>query len=474
MKILILSACLLCILTQPALSQHARFDSNPYTEYLGSAFDFISIVDVNGDGRKDIVGVTSSYNNSPNDFMILVWLQTSVGQLAPLIRSPYLEPSNAKDMVVTDINGKPAIVIAMSNYVAIYHWDNNHNSAILIDSFKTIANLKEECITAGDFDNDGLTDLAVGYWNSTWFTIAYRDNSTTGNWDIINYASDTGYCHWHVTSGKFGSLTKNALISVNANLDAPLSVMTFTASRQIEHVYKMRLPASNWSQLPASAEIVQTRSSGKWETGKENELWLIYGGNYPRSKAAIWRDIQVMPDSIVQLHDSPGAIKSANLDCDQNEEPVILHEGWNKATVFSDTERHYKILSPSHYKPNGLALGDINNDGKSDICIAGSLGASQLTILYNITPNCWPLDIEGLVPENQAIFSPNPFTNSLTGMLKHGGTLHVYNVFGVLVHAGTYSPGYKVSVNTSDWQSGLYVATIEMDGVKKTFRLVKL
>lgn len=473
MKIYILSVCL-CILTQTALSQHALFDNNPYTEYLGSSFDFISTVDINGDGRRDIVGVTSSYGNSPNDYMILVWLQTNSGQLAPVIKTPYLEPSNAKDMIVTDIDGQPAIVIAMSNYVAIYHWDNSSKSAILIDTFNTIANLKQECITAGDFDNDGLTDLAIGYWNTTWFTIAYQDNATTGKWDIINYATDTGYCHWHVTSGMFGSLTQDALISVNANLDVPLSVMTFTASRQIENVYKMRLPASTWSQLPASAEIVQTRSSGKWETGKKNELWLIYGGNYPRSKAAVWHDTQVMPDSIIQLHDNPGAIKSANLDCDQNHEPVILHAGWNKATVFSDTERHYKILSPSHYKPNGLALGDINNDGKNDICIAGSLGASQLTILYNVTPNCWPLDVEDIAVEDRPLFNPNPFTHRLTGYLSQGGTLRVCNVLGMPVCTRLCAPGEKIDLNTTDWQPGLYFATVESNNVKKAFRLVKL
>ncbi len=86
----------------------------------------------------------------------------------------------------------------------------------------------------------------------------------------------------------------------------------------------------------------------------------------------------------------------------------------------------------------------------------------------------WPLEVDDIATEKWPVFSPNPFVHKLTGSLPDGGTLRVYNVLGMSVCTRLYAPGEKIDLNTSDWQPGLYIATVESNNVKKAFRLVKL
>lgn len=86
----------------------------------------------------------------------------------------------------------------------------------------------------------------------------------------------------------------------------------------------------------------------------------------------------------------------------------------------------------------------------------------------------WPLDVDDISIEKLPVFSPNPFGHRLTGSLPGGGTLRVCNVLGMSVWTRIYAPGEKIDLNTSDWQPGLYIATVESNNVKKAFRLVKL
>jgi len=86
----------------------------------------------------------------------------------------------------------------------------------------------------------------------------------------------------------------------------------------------------------------------------------------------------------------------------------------------------------------------------------------------------WPLDVDDIAIEKLPVFSPNPFRHKLTGSLPDGGTLRVCNVLGMSVCTRIYARGEKIDLNTTDWQPGLYIATVESNNVKKAFRLVKL
>ncbi|HEY9178314.1 MAG TPA: T9SS type A sorting domain-containing protein [Flavipsychrobacter sp.] len=86
----------------------------------------------------------------------------------------------------------------------------------------------------------------------------------------------------------------------------------------------------------------------------------------------------------------------------------------------------------------------------------------------------WPLDVDNISIEKLPVFSPNPFGHRLTGSLPGGGTLRICNVSGMSVCTHIYAPGENIDLNTTDWQPGLYIATVESNNVKKAFRLVKL
>lgn len=101
---------------------------------------------------------------------------------------------------------------------------------------------------------------------------------------------------------------------------------------------------------------------------------------------------------------------------------------------------------------------------------------NQQEYVYNNSAcaDIWPLDVDDVSIEKLPVFSPNPFGHRLTGSLPGGGTLRICNVSGMSVCTHIYAPGENIDLNTTDWQPGLYIATVESNNVKKAFRLVKL
>ena len=75
-------------------------------------------------------------------------------------------------------------------------------------------------------------------------------------------------------------------------------------------------------------------------------------------------------------HDIPGVLQSADVDNDGFVDALALHGGWNRVGTYMgngtglDPERLFAIPYASQYQSEGLALGDINSDGCTDVAIA--------------------------------------------------------------------------------------------------------
>jgi hypothetical protein len=70
----------------------------------------------------------------------------------------------------------------------------------------------------------------------------------------------------------------------------------------------------------------------------------------------------------------------------------VAHGGWQRAGVYTrraggglDAEALFAIPHSDHYEPQGIAIGDLNGDGRADLAIADP--SARLIILYNTTPH---------------------------------------------------------------------------------------
>jgi len=80
----------------------------------------------------------------------------------------------------------------------------------------------------------------------------------------------------------------------------------------------------------------------------------------------------------------------ADLDMDGNSDVILLHGGWNAAGVYRQTspgtllaEQLLTLPYASSYNRQGLAVGDINGDGRPDVVVADY--NNGLVVLYNAT-----------------------------------------------------------------------------------------
>src|SRR5690606_20390415 len=84
--------------------QVAEFDSSYVTHTTGSMFEYVAIGDLNGDGLDDVVGATTQYFDTANDFKIFIWLQDTSGSLQAPIKVDYTGYGIARSFTMHDLN----------------------------------------------------------------------------------------------------------------------------------------------------------------------------------------------------------------------------------------------------------------------------------------------------------------------------------------------------------------------------------
>ncbi len=475
MKDIILFLSTLLAVFFPAIVGATVFDSTVTVFRAGSWIEYCAIGDVNADGLKDVVTVSESGADSTS-YSILVWLQGANGQLQQSVKVKHGWPGRVGCMMLAHLD-KPSgsnkgnstsvnqqVLIGLFNRLYIYSWLNN--TLVITDSFEThqqpYSNL--DAVATGDFDADGLTDIAVSHANEKRITVIYRQNDSINRWDMRHYNMPTvGF--GHLVAGMFGSLKSTALIYMGGQHQAPLIIVTFDKARNVlkEHVLRVDPILSNSAK---NSMAIMRKANGR-----PAELWLTFGGNTPDGKIAIWRDTQQLPDSIFEAYERPEAIQTANLDCDGDDEAVVVHGGWNSISVYADTLNRMKEFTPTHPKQDALALGDVNNDGRIDICYAN--GNYGLSVLYNQT-HCWKTAVRELNTDlEQLSIAPNPVLDYVKITARANGTLKVYNAVGKVIYSAGFSG--NMNINTANWAADLYYVTLHTDnGLMLKTKLVKM
>ncbi|MCD6064826.1 MAG: hypothetical protein K0R82_2737 [Flavipsychrobacter sp.] len=422
-------------------AQQVVFDKQ-ITQEIKSSFDYIATADINGDGLTDVVGATTFYFDPVNDYKIFLWLQDAQGQLQAPLKFSYNDLYTARSFAVGDLynDGTADVLVGIEGSVHIYSWINN--GLVRTDSLMTHPTYSEDALTTADFDDDGLMDIGVSHWGGERVTVIYQKGETT-KWDKRHYTLPAnGY--GHVLAGKFGPLQQTALIKINGQSTNPLMVLTFDKGRTLQNRYDL---APNGRTL--SAAIVRKGP------GKPNELWVVHGGNQPSSKISIWRGLQPNADTSFGTYDCPEAIQADNLDCDDDDEPVVVHGGWHRTSVYGDTVGKYYLSTSSHIEQDGLALGDINNDGRIDAVVATGISPSYLAIFYNITSPCWPAVIAGQdsITKGLSLY-PNPTSENITVRYPGDGLLAITDAYGKSIYQVRFHK--EATVDLSSWASGIY------------------
>lgn len=449
-------------------SSNAQVQFAPYQAITtGSFAEVVCIGDINHDGRNDVILGTGYYSDPANDNKIFVYLQKANGTLNTPIKYSY--PGGIKTIDIKDLNndGRNDIVIGYNDKVGIFY----QNATGSLNPITTISiNGLVKSLKIGDINSDGLIDIALGTSGSeNYCYVLYQSANNTFN--IVALPKPNSYYN-EVNIKDVNNDGKNDLVYSSSATSEGIEVYTQNNSGSLN-------PNILYNQTNVYALAV-----GDLNNDGKNDAVVSKGGNTPNSKLAIWIQDPILnqfqSSFEISAYDIPNAIEIDDLNNDGKNEIIVIHGGWMKLSCYEqNSQGNYNSYSmfqlpyASNYEPYGLALGDINNDGKKDVAIADyNYG---LVILYNIST----LGISENQLSDKIKLYPNPTQNFITfdlaeNLTSESVSFEIYNTMGkclMMEKEFRYRNGNTISFEK--YPTGIYFLKIKIGDNECIKKIVK-
>ena len=305
----------------------------------------LAIGDLDGDGKLDI-----AVSNGPGSTVSVLW-NTSVagtidaGSFAAKVSFPTGGSGYGIAIADLDGDGKPDIV-ATNRFGSSFSVLRNVGAigaiafAANID-FPTGANTNPYGVAVGDLDGDGKLDLVVA--NSAEDTLSvFRNTSIAGTIDLASFAPGVGI---PVTG------TPIAVAVADVNGDGKSDIISVNTS-------------------DSTVSVFQNQSSI---------------GNITNASFAAGVDFK--------LSSAPTSIAIADLNGDARPDIVVANENSNKLSIFQNAATAAGSISITSFGsevdlatatgPFGLAVDDLNGDGRPDLVSANS-GSNSVSVFGSI------------------------------------------------------------------------------------------
>jgi hypothetical protein len=360
---------------------------------LGGQPISVAVGDVTGDGLDDVVLTTSA-----SDYKLYVFAQQPDGTLAAPETASCRpsEGSNCGAVALADWNGDGTkdIIVGEGAGVAVFPGGKPLVAGLLTSLFA-----HGELVAAADVNHDGNVDIVSQGVGQPWVAIYEGDGhggvrrrvyaQLRGGRDMkVADLDHDGFADITGTSDVQGSDVLSVLYNNGARDPAPIGrgaarheapdPRYTTLPMQLEPGYE-----HDGAFGPAGVAVGDFNHDGRTDVATSE--WL----NRPGSAVSLFlqqADGRLGAPSRLSSYDLPGTLLGADLDGDDADDLLALHDGWRAVGYYLQTPTGFadEVLLPlpfgNSYPRSGLAVGDVNHDGTRDIVLVTDIAG--LVILY--------------------------------------------------------------------------------------------
>ena len=431
----------------------------------------IAIGDLDGDGKPDLA-VT---NYSSNAISVFLNTNTSgtIDASSFAARMAFSTGSNPYSVAIGDLDGdgKPdlAVTNSGSNTVSVFR---NTSTSGTIDASSFAAKVDFSTgsfplgVAIGDLDGDGKLDLAVANYTGNTVSV-FRNTSTSGTINASSFASkvdfSTGTNPWGVAIGDLDGDSKPDLAVTNYGSNT-VSVFrnTSTSGTINASSFAARVNFSTGIN-PYNVAIGDLDGDGKPDLAVTN-----YGSNtvsvFRNTSTSGTIDASSFAAKVdFSTGNSPYSIAIGDLDGDGKPDLALTNSGSNTVSVLRNTSTSGTIDASSFASkvdfstgvgPFGVAIGDLNGDGKPDLAVANFTG-NTISVFRN-TSTSGTIDASSFASKVDFSAGTSPVIIAIGDLDGDGKPdLAVTNYFGNTVSvlrntSDTTAPDTSIDSNPSD------------------------
>jgi hypothetical protein len=354
-KVALLVSIATALAAAPARAADDAYFGGPEAYATGSWPEAVAIGDVTGDGLNDVLMTTSFYFDEANDYKLFLFAQRAAGgyHVSRLNTAAGYGDSMGIALGDVDGDGDRDVVVATEAGVDLFR-----QAAGTLQSHELIPGSPAGAyyVATGNLDGTGPDEIFVTDGSGT--HVIARDGSPTG-WRTTEVAPSSGA---EIETGDLNGDGRLDLVVMTSGVTVYLQEPDGSFTRQAHSISASGLAVGDVTG-DGRDDLVATR-----------------GGNRPASKVDVYAQTPAggLADPLTYAsYDIPEPVEIHDMNGDGRKDVVTLHGGWNAAGVYSQLvtgtlngERLWGIPYASHYNPDGIALGDVDSDGRPDLAIA--------------------------------------------------------------------------------------------------------